>query len=358
MLSYSVLSAQFRADVVQANAYYGVIFPHHKSFYYFLNGRVPAFELNVLKQTDMRDIWAKSHKFPRYGVSLFYTDFQNKAILGQAFAVAVYIKHPIFSRKFFALNYTLAAGPAFLNKPFDSQTNPYNVAIGSHFNAFIKPTFEAELKFGKTRFAVGTSLTHFSNGALKKPNSGINHVGIYVGVSHQICNKTEIDSAQISKKFQPANVYSLTFSGGAHQNILGGRMYPVASFVLDYERRTSIRRGFGFGLDNFYDSVNAEILPIDTIFGSTKGTPYYAGAHLTYNVYFGRMSVTYQVGGLFYGFPTQGEYIFSRFGLRYSILDRLYASVTLKNYFGVADFIEWGLGYRLIQTVDKQEEND
>jgi hypothetical protein len=62
---------------------------------------------------------------------------------------------------------------------------------------------------------------------------------------------------------------------------------------------------------------------------------------------FGDVSFTIQWGYyLFVRWNDDGDF-YHRFGLKYYFNDHFIANLTIKTHFSKADFIEWGIGYRI-----------
>ena len=69
--------------------------------------------------------------------------------------------------------------------------------------------------------------------------------------------------------------------------------------------------------------------------------------NLSYELKMGRISYVFQPGFYLKNAYVKTGMISNRIGLRYQINDRLLAAVTIKaHWISVADFIEWGIGYR------------
>jgi hypothetical protein len=79
----------------------------------------------------------------------------------------------------------LGFGATFNWQAFNPLTNKYNVAIGAGESFLIDAglNFDYQLT-NRINLSLGFSLTHFSNGALKKPNFGINTIAPKVSLKY------------------------------------------------------------------------------------------------------------------------------------------------------------------------------
>ncbi len=98
----------------------------------------------------------------------------NTRLVGYAAGMGIALRVPIRHRGHFAAG----TGLAYLTRPYDFITNTKNVAIGTHINNWTWIRFGYTL----TRHLYATLLlTHYSAGAVRPPNLGLNFVQIGLG---------------------------------------------------------------------------------------------------------------------------------------------------------------------------------
>ncbi len=345
------LAGQIQVGDIQINTHYGFILPHHKAFYAFVDGYMPAAELKVTFQNANSPLWRYVHKFPKTGGGLFFVDFKSNGVLGSAVSTYGFIKPEIIASKHFKLTYNLGAGAAYVSKIFDAEANPLNIAVSTHIDAFLKVGIEGEYTFNKMTFFLGGEINHFSNGRIKKPNSGINLFSAKIGAAY-ILNDIKPDADFKIPTFEKQNIFSALLRSGVFQFRTSGKTYPFTGISLEYIRKISFKHGFGITFDNFYNDANNTITVIDTVFGTNKGTAYYNALTLGYNVFYGKVQVSYQFGAYLIG-TLASDAVFSRIGFRYNFYDNWLIGTALNNYFGRANFIEWSIGYRYVRQNKK-----
>jgi hypothetical protein len=335
---------KFRAP--EFNIRHGFIFPHHKSIQYLAKGFVNSYEAEIGFCSDTSKIWQKVHRFPTAGLGLMLTDYNNPEVLGKAFAAFFYIRHPIFQRNRFSVNYKFAEGISYLNKPFDPKNNVNNIVIGSRFNVHVFLGIEIQRQIrNRMNLLLGIGFTHNSNGAVKIPNKGINLVGISAGFVFD--KKTEIPVKKYSPKMKHHILnYSFILTSGVHQlDDWGKKEYFIGTFSAELKKQKSYRFAKGFALDLFYDQAIKFRTLNDSITFSKKRDFFYPGIHVSGDYIFGKLSFTFQFGAYLFRRPYDYQYVYSRFGFRYKISKHVLANITLKTYFSAADFIEFGFGY-------------
>lgn len=86
-----------------------------------------------------------------------------------------------------SLNYEFNLGGSFNWNPYDPFTNPDNDIIGKssaiHFSAKLYYNWKVARKFD---LKIGADLTHFSNGARRYPNNGMNMAGGFMEVAYHL----------------------------------------------------------------------------------------------------------------------------------------------------------------------------
>jgi opacity protein-like surface antigen len=143
-----------------------------------------ATELGIILPKCGTHNWHHAFNFPEVMFTFMYADFGN-IYLGKSFSALANIKMDAIKTEAFSIYLRLGAGAAFITERFDSVLNPQNEIIGSHINDVNKLGIGANINFLQNwRIGGGISLTHFSNGSVKKPNRGINLRSIELALSY------------------------------------------------------------------------------------------------------------------------------------------------------------------------------
>jgi len=169
---------------------------------------------------------------------------------------------------------------------FDPETNPRNTSLGLPFSALLEAGLSATIQVGN-RWDVlgGMGLTHFSNGALREPNVGLNQMSIRLGIQRHFGRIIPFDgggtdppggavpplSVRSSALAEPASTWSF-FSrlGGGVRSVRFDRSdpvetsayfrksYPVFTFMQLFRRSIGPRARVGAGIDVTYDRSTDE----------------------------------------------------------------------------------------------------
>ena len=302
--------------------------------------------------------WAARYGYPSYGVG-FYSGFLSDAeVFGNPNALFGFIKFPVSKssrRNVFSIEPSL--GITYKLNPYHSQTNPVNTAIGARAAVYFNLDLGFAYKWTREMdLLYGFDFSHFSNGSIYQPNSGLNLFGLNVGLRYnynatqRAFNKDIYSNNVLSSRFrrpvaQPARrerkkEIAIYIAGGAAQSYsMAGSDVLLGTFsgILDYEYQLTEKHAVTGGLDLFYDNRLQNRKPSDR---------WMTGAHLGYDYRFYRFAVKMQIGKYIGDDKGKGSF-FMRPALRYNISNRFFAQVGLKTLDGgAADYIESGFGFK------------
>jgi len=324
-----------------------------------------TFSLKLSTRTDGEKLWEQLYKYPEWGIGVYMADFYNPEEIGRPLAIYGFLNAPFARGERLLFNYEIGFGATFNWKSFNPVTNQYNIAIGAGESFFIDAGLNLQYSLTpKVDFSAGFSLTHFSNGALKKPNYGINTIAPKIGLKYNFYDHISFNNQEVPD-FDGENEWLLSGFGGVKNVIFDsvsidilekyeGVYYPVFGISAGYNRRVSYKSKTGIGMTLSYDgSVNArvaiennELDPVDTPFSEKIQLSIYPSYELTVN----RLSLVLQPAFYLYRkkFMNQSPAFHQRIGLKYQITDKVFAGIILRDYaFHVSDHIEWTLGYRI-----------
>ncbi len=140
-------------------------------------------------RTDGRKLWQQLYGYPTWGFGLFYIDFFNDDEFGQPLAIYSFLNAPFIRWKNWSINYEVGFGLSLNWKPHELLEGGYYYPIGSYFTVFFDFGINSSIRLTKNwDLNLGLNYTHFSNGAVKLPNLGVNVFAPRVGIQY-IFNK-------------------------------------------------------------------------------------------------------------------------------------------------------------------------
>ena len=187
-----ILVCIFFSDHAFSQSIGGTIFSgniiRHREFLSFQQPNFTAgFEIEYIAKKDTTSEWQQFWRFPDITHHFHYNNFGNQAELGSVFAYYPSINFKLWGKGTFTGYCQIGNGVAYINNPFDINKNPFNNAIGSHWNSMIVLRFEAKVKVqDKLYLNFGPQLFHYSNGSAKAPNAGINNLSVGFGLKYRI----------------------------------------------------------------------------------------------------------------------------------------------------------------------------
>ena len=348
MFAQDTIKEQKTTVMLSSRLHYGFIIPHHESFKFLIEKHVTAFDVIIAFPTSGKKCWEQLYKKPSLGFGYYYGNFGNPEILGSVHSLYIYYKANFFTVKNFTLNHNLAFGLAYMTKPFDYQTNYLNFAIGTNINLHVNLNLETEYKINnKLTIFSDIGITHFSNGAVKMPNRGINIISISTGAKYFFNNEKKNIPEKAIPEFNGYNDFRFFITGGL-KGIYPcySKQYPISVIFANFGRTVSYKSRIGLGVNLFYNGSLVKKYETDSVFNSQKKDYLYSGVYFSYDIIFGKISFTIHQG--FYLTQKNIDYkIYQRFGFRYNFNNNISANLSIVTYFANAQFVEWGIGYNL-----------
>jgi len=183
---------------VELNYLAGNILLHAPDLGHLITGHPESVMLSVSKKTYGFEEWQKAYNYPDYGLFVLYQDFKNQ-YLAHNFALGAHYTFYFLNRN---LSFKVAQGIAYATHPYDKENNNKNKAFGSHVlaNTDFVLQYKKENVIDKFGFQAGLVFTHFSNGRIIAPNSGINTYNFNVGINYNFQKQLAYQKDTITPK--------------------------------------------------------------------------------------------------------------------------------------------------------------
>ncbi|HET6990026.1 MAG TPA: acyloxyacyl hydrolase [Bacteroidia bacterium] len=339
------------------NIQYGFLWTHRYNMGHLVKKHITAFELDLTKESAEDQAWHQPFHYPFTGVAIHVIPLGNPEEMGTAIGVYPFINFPLGDRdRNFKMHFRLGYGLGYITKPFDPLTNHKNVAIGSHLNCCMSMRFNGMWRLNdKNYLEFGFGMTHFSNGASKLPNLGINLPLVDFGFYHQIfanlCTKpTEARCKKIqrNKEILAERDWHFTAVVSAGFNDLdppGGNRYALMNIQTSMMRQVARKHRWGGGIDVMYSDAVRTKLSDENIHVSVVGN-LQPGAKLAYELVIGRLSFPIEMGVYIYSRYKNFVPVYNRFAVHYLAGEHLIINVSLKTHLARAEYFEYGIGWR------------
>lgn len=268
---------------------------------------------------------------------------------------------PIFRKDWFAANFRVGTGLGWVARPYDWWNNPYQNAVGSHWNNLTQFRLGAEAKLSKQfKLLAGGSFTHFSNGGTALPNFGINVISAWLGANWSLrpLQKADFRPANASRKTTSKRIGGLLQAGYTSVQVatFDGPKYPiwVASGSLSYRFNQLHRASFGMEMEKnmaIYEWGLHNVLFADekaAARGSTRLALFLGEEFLFGDLGIQVLTGRY-LGKKYNAFVPKAFY--NKLSMRYYLPEKLrfplrpFLGVTLKAHAFTAEYISWNLGF-------------
>jgi hypothetical protein len=333
---------------IGGNRFKGLIVKHRKGFGHLSQSFPSGFEAFINRNTYGHKLWEQLYNYPDVGASLGYYDYHNP-LIGKSIAANIYVDFYLLRRKKSDLTFKSGTGLVYTSNPHDEKENPRNTAISTAISLTIQGSFAYHYALSsQTRLYTAFTLTHFSNGAIKKPNTGINILTTNMGFSHRLQDKKP--SYQRSSDPPPLNEgikFNLQLASGWQGiDIRPDTFFPFLNLSVYADYRLSHISALSIGLDGFYSTATRERMMYEL--ESTK-LPDFKRAGITagHELFIHKTSVLVQLGAYIYA-PYKAERAnYQRYGLKYYFHEKVYGLASFKAHLGRAENLEFALGIRI-----------
>lgn len=330
---------------------FGFILQHRNNMGQLVHGFINGFELNYIKPTTGTHRWHYENNFPERGIGFTFFNLDNPKELGNVYAVYGFYEIPLKELHTpFRVHMRLAPGLAFTPIYFDPITNHKNNVISSPISAYInfKWFFEWNINT-KLRWEGGLNFSHVSNGRSTVPNLGVNMVTLNSGFVYKFLSKEkhEILSIDSSARRVARNEILLWAAIGENQVDVLGKKYFAQNYSATFYHNLRNTHKFGLGLEACYNPANLYMLKTDQVPMSSNLENIQGGIKLAYSYNAGRLSFPVEMGYYVYTKFTDDGAFFHRIGMRYYLKNNFVVIATLKTHWAVANYFEFGAGYRI-----------
>lgn len=326
----------------------GFIMAHRPALEYLQKRHVRMAEFQYLKSSNGSKSWQDLYNYPLYGLGYRYVDFGNDKELGKGHALYSQMLLPLSRKNRFNINVRFGVGIGFIEKPFNSENNYKNLAIGSHLNGTVLTGLQFRfLTKKKIQLFGGVDFFHFSNGAFSLPNLGINLPSINFGLAYFSGNPLY---HQENKEEKPKLKRELTTAigiGFKERYPPDGPKYSVKILNMQYQFPLHQKGRVGIGTEAMFDASLQPRLENDSIYLGKLEASTRIGVFGSIGLRMGRWDALLQPGLYLYNKVKEDGSIYNRLLLKYNLSHHFYAGVGLKSHFAKADYFEWSIGYKI-----------
>ncbi|KFE97420.1 hypothetical protein IX39_19200 [Chryseobacterium formosense] len=330
-------------------------------------------ELTV--QTDGSKEWHRRFGRPYYGGGIVAFDYLKNRDMGSPFAVYGTFGGTIKETPTHSWNYETSGGFAFNWTPYDLKKGYTNQTFGSSVSIYINFGVNYKYYLGKHfDLGLGLNFNHFSNGALKLPNKGMNTFSPKLSLTYHFDERqfAPHDSLSTFDKYSTLDVN--VFGGVRHSIFYGvdpgfqasdvdmirkfeGKYYQNWGVETVYHRQVTYKSSLGLGIGLMYDEdYNNKFYQDEN--GVIQSTKRFEREQVLLNIFpsyrlsISKFAIQLQPGFYIFKKAIDRRYdktiFYQRVGFQYTIGKKFLIGIGLRSFkFHKADYIEWRLGYRI-----------
>lgn len=349
------LFAQVSNDspAVEVSFLRGNILPHTPDLHHLVNGHPEGLMLSFFKQTHGKSEWHSAYNFPDYGGYFLYQNFNSES-LGSNYSVGALYNFYFLKRN---VQLKLSQGVAYATSPYDKEDNSKNKSFGTHVmaNTNIGLSYKKENIFDKFGLQAGLLFTHYSNGRIKSPNSGLNTYLFNVGLNYDVDGKTKnvIDTAKTKISYKEPIRYNFILRTGINESpIIRSGQHPFYHIGFFVDKRISRKSALQLGSELFLTTSFIDFIKYQSIaypeMNLDPNTDYKRiGVFVGHELFVNRISLEAQVGYYVYQPFKHDIPIYDRVGMKYYFTKNISAGFTIKTHIFLAEALEFGFGVRL-----------
>ncbi|MBB6129814.1 acyloxyacyl hydrolase [Mucilaginibacter lappiensis] len=211
-------------------------------------------------------------------------DQATKGLIGDTYAVLGRLEIGLFKINRTELLFTPGFG--FLYATETHATNNQNVIVGSHINLATQAGLKMFTPITQTTaIQAGVEIFHYSNGAAKLPNNGINAFAYTLGLVQKINQSGPVNDSE--KQPENKHFFELGVNVGSRGSIYNDRNFYKAGFYMGYNYKFSPALSIKLGTDAVY---------YNTVFSKTTKGPTFLNDFQSYATSYDRWRVGIAVG--------------------------------------------------------------
>lgn len=247
---FSVFSQSEKQWGIEYRQKVGFLAAHRGVMGHLPQSQAYAGELSYFVQTRGKRQWHKGCNYPIIGTTLFGGSVGNNEILGTQWGAYAFIEFPFVKYNRYEFLGKIGSGLAYGTKIFDDVSNPKNVAMSTHLNTIICFGLKSTFQFDRNKITLGLDMTHFSNGAFKVPNLGVNLPYVSLGYARTI-RKAPLDSLILPNHLPLKRwLYSVTAIASAKEIFpTGGKKYGIFAVSTGFRWFSKPKVGFEGAID-------------------------------------------------------------------------------------------------------------
>ncbi len=320
----------------------GFLIAHRSIMGHVTNEHAFAVEASYYFHGNGEKYWHQDYNDPRYGISLYAGTVGNTELLGSYYGAYGFMSIPLIHTKKYEFAGRFGAGMAYASRVYNHETNNLSIGTSTRMNALISLSLENRYQFGNHAVNFIVDMTHFSNGATKVPNLGLNVPYISLGYGYKIQDGMKEKPSHLDLLHRYWEFGAMGIASVQEVYPVNGRKYPVFGLNAVARRFFKHTVGMEVSLDAMYKgSLRAYHPDVPKTDGELLQLGFFTGYLLPFDRFHLVVGMGYYLRDKF----KFQEQVYHRVGMRYVFANGLNINLALKSHWARADYFEYGIGY-------------
>lgn len=326
--------------------HYGFLLKHAKELDPLGDLYPQGLELTFAWQLTSNAAYEYCSCYPKVGLSFNYFDYRSPEVLGSSQYLNLYVEPVFFIPHRFNLSFKIAlVGIGYLNRPYDPESNPTNLAYSTNF-AF---PLALALKFNYRlnpfwNVHVASNYNHLSNGGIRSPNKGLNYPSISIGVDRTF-SPVELSNNGKMRRPPPERKNRMELEmGNALKNAGPGDRSQFWVWNVNAQVARWIARSSALNAGILYENDGSRAVRIDRS-EQPDSDHQRLSLQVGHEFWLGKVQFGQYIGVYVYDDLPGNDSWYHRWELDFQVFRWLYVGFGIKAHRHVADYIDLKIGY-------------
>ncbi|MBW7467355.1 acyloxyacyl hydrolase [Pontibacter aydingkolensis] len=328
------------------HGHYGFIIPHSQDIRDVADSNPWGISTELSIHFTDSASWQYLQAYPRLGATFAFYNFDKPDVLGNAYALILYVEPFLSAHKDFSLSFRLGAGIAYMNEVYHPTINPDNLFYSTKISFPLVANLMANYRLNDyLLLRAGATYKHISNGGIRQPNKGINFPSASLGIDYALRTahfpqRQPLES--ITGKKERHYLVAILGTMKDRKDIPTDKL-PLVGVTAYASQKLGRLSALTAGAEWVADYTLKEDLK-----DRGRHEDFQRGALLAgHELYIGRFRFSQQLGVYVYAPAKARDPVYQRYGLEYHTAKKVYWGINLKAHRHVADFLDVRVGLRL-----------
>ena len=329
-------------------SHYGFIIAHHRELKNISQTNPWGIEAEIAWQLMKDKHWQYCYCYPKVGFSYMFINFDNPTVLGNSNALYAFVEPVINADQNWGTYLRFGLGPTYLNRTYDSISNPDNVFYSSSISFIALLGFGIQHRVGDNiNLRLTGNFNHISNAGIKNPNRGINFPTLNFAFDYYLRPKPYLQHIKNdSIDLTPRDIWiDFEFFATGKADTKGEKRFFVYGFNAAVHKVIGRLNALSFGLEWTSDLADREEIKRTGLLNGTLPLDHrYAAFLLGHDLILGRFIFSTDLGVYIYSPFQRKDEVYQRYGLTYNISKSVFTGLNIKAHRHVADFMDFRIG--------------